>query len=86
MCEWVEERRGRSGAVFDSVCLYPALMCFGAIGDLHGDITKTRKLFQDVGLTDNDGNWCAGSTVVVQVGDQLDRGRHEIEVCLIVRL
>jgi hypothetical protein len=57
-----------------------------AIGDLHGDLKKTRQLFQAVGLTNDKDEWIAGDTVAVQVGDQLDRGRNEIEVQRVGRI
>ena len=51
-----------------------------AIGDLHGDFEKTKRAFRLAGLTDRDHRWIGGTTVCVQVGDQLDRGDHEIPV------
>lgn len=45
-----------------------------AIGDLHGDIRATKHALQIANVIDNDLNWIGGDTVVVQVGDQLDRG------------
>ncbi len=56
-----------------------------AIGDLHGDYEKTRRVFRAARLTDNKDRWIGGSTVVVQVGDQLDRGSNELEVCRLLR-
>jgi hypothetical protein len=38
-----------------------------AIGDLHGDIEKTRAVFDLAGLTDKRGRWNGGDTTVVQV-------------------
>jgi len=49
-----------------------------AIGDLHGDLGKSKEAFRLAGLIDKDGHWSGGKTLVVQVGDQLDRGDDEI--------
>eukprot|EP00240_Pyramimonas_obovata_P006102 CAMPEP_0118947250 /NCGR_PEP_ID=MMETSP1169-20130426/45672_1 /TAXON_ID=36882 /ORGANISM="Pyramimonas obovata, Strain CCMP722" /LENGTH=330 /DNA_ID=CAMNT_0006893427 /DNA_START=109 /DNA_END=1097 /DNA_ORIENTATION=- len=51
-----------------------------AIGDLHGDMEKTKAAFNLAGLTDQQGRWIGGDTTVVQVGDQLDRGEDEVAV------
>jgi hypothetical protein len=45
-----------------------------AIGDLHGDITVLWVLLYETGCIDRDGNWIGRSSVVLQVGDFLDRG------------
>ena len=47
-----------------------------AIGDLHGDWRVTRKIFINLRLIDFNDKWIAEplNTVVVQVGDILDRG------------
>ena len=46
------------------------------IGDIHGDWEMTQKLLKVGNLIDNNGNWIGGDTVVVQVGDQIDRCRY----------
>lgn len=46
-----------------------------AIGDLHGDFEATISSFKLAKLIDNKLNWVGGDTVVVQVGDQIDRCR-----------
>ncbi|XP_058094287.1 shewanella-like protein phosphatase 2 [Magnolia sinica] len=52
-----------------------------AIGDLHGDLKKTRQALSVAGLIDPISHrWIAGSTVAVQVGDVLDRGSDEIKL------
>lgn len=49
-----------------------------AIGDLHGDYKLTIRILRDVAkVIDNHKNWIGGETVVVQVGDQIDRCRAE---------
>lgn len=52
-----------------------------AVGDLHGDIVKTKKTLQIARVAEEqDGKlvWTGGDTVVVQLGDVLDRGDTEI--------
>lgn len=56
---------------------YPAAERLVAIGDLHGDLNATRKALRIGGLIDAQDNWVGGKTVVVQTGDQTDRGDQE---------
>ncbi|CAM6007872.1 unnamed protein product [Sphagnum balticum] len=53
-----------------------------AIGDLHGDLERTLWALQLAGVLSNDGRhrWTGGTTVLVQVGDVLDRGDDEIAI------
>jgi hypothetical protein len=52
-----------------------------AIGDLHGDASATRRALRVARvLHPHKDVWIGGKTVVVQVGDQLDRGDDELEV------
>ncbi|TPV93527.1 MAG: calcineurin [Myxococcales bacterium FL481] len=51
-----------------------------AFGDLHGDITALRSALLAGGLIDLHGRWVGGNTVVVQTGDQIDRGDADREV------
>jgi hypothetical protein len=48
-----------------------------AIGDVHGDWQSARKALELAELIDKDNQWTGGRTLVVQVGDQLDRGDEE---------
>ena len=48
-----------------------------AMGDVHGDIDALRRAMGLAGLINEDGQWVGGETVLVQVGDQLDRGDSE---------
>jgi hypothetical protein len=48
-----------------------------AIGDLHGDLAATRAALRLAGVIDDGDHWSGGTTVVVQTGDQLDRGDDE---------
>lgn len=58
----------------------PAVPRVIAVGDLHGDLQKTRRAFQLAGLINDQDRWIGGSTTVVQVGDILDRGDHELQI------
>ena len=56
---------------------FPAPARLIAIGDLHGDIAATRKALRLAGAIDESDRWIGGELVVVQTGDQLDRGDDE---------
>lgn len=45
-----------------------------AIGDVHGDAVATRRALQLGGAIDDRGAWIGNDLVVVQTGDQIDRG------------
>lgn len=45
----------------------PAAARLVAIGDLHGDMGKTRRAFRIGGLIDDNGKWSGGTTTAVQV-------------------
>jgi hypothetical protein len=51
-----------------------------AIGDLHGDFEATKEVLRLAGAIDPSGRWIGGDLVVVQTGDQLDRGDGEVEI------
>ena len=58
-------------------------MSCAAVGDIHGDIQKTVTSLKVAGCLEVDPRtdrplWCGGDTVVVQLGDVLDRGDCEI--------
>lgn len=55
----------------------PAPARLVAIGDLHGDLRATREALRLAGVVDDRDRWIGGKTVVVQTGDQLDRGDDE---------
>jgi hypothetical protein len=67
---------GPSGAPVASV----APPRVAAIGDLHGDLASAQAAFRLAGAVDAAGRWVGGSLVVVQVGDQTDRGDDEREI------
>ena len=52
-----------------------------AIGDLHGDYKLTIKCLKLANLINSDKQWIGGNTVVVQIGDQIDRCRPTYTYC-----
>jgi hypothetical protein len=56
---------------------YPEAPRIVAIGDLHGDLAATRRALRLAGAIDSTDRWVGGDLVVVQTGDQLDRGDEE---------
>lgn len=63
-----------------SETVFPAPSRLIAIGDLHGDLSKTKQALRMAGLIDANDRWSGGSTTVVQVGDILDRGGDELKI------
>jgi len=51
-----------------------------AIGDVHGDLDATRAALRLAGAIDARDRWVGKDLVVVQTGDQLDRGDQEREI------
>lgn len=51
-----------------------------AIGDLHGDLEATRKVLRLAGAIDAKDAWVGGALVVVQTGDQIDRGDDDRKI------
>lgn len=51
-----------------------------ALGDVHGDLASAQEALQLAGATDLEGRWIGGEMVVVQLGDQTDRGDDEREI------
>jgi len=56
---------------------FPAAARIVALGDLHGDLDATRRALRLAGAIDADDHWIGGDLVLVQTGDQLDRGNEE---------
>jgi len=48
-----------------------------AFGDVHGDLEASRAVLQLVGAIDENDSWVGGELVVVQTGDQIDRGADD---------
>jgi hypothetical protein len=51
-----------------------------AFGDVHGDVAAAKTALRMAGAIDADERWNGGNLVVVQTGDQLDRGDEEPEI------
>jgi hypothetical protein len=65
----------------------PAVERIVAIGDVHGDVSALRAALRLGGAIDEAGKWVGKSLVVVQTGDQLDRGDDEPQIIdLLARL
>lgn len=55
--------------------LQPAADTVFVVGDVHGDVEKTKRTLSLAGLMDTRScSWTGGRSVLVQVGDQMDRG------------
>ena len=59
---------------------YPPAQRIVAIGDLHGDLIATRAALRLAGAIEEHDRWVGGTMVIVQTGDQLDRGDDELEI------
>ncbi|KAL7613707.1 shewanella-like protein phosphatase 2 [Lactuca sativa] len=59
---------------------YPSPKRLTAIGDLHGDLHKSKQALRLASLIDSEDQWSGGNTTLVQVGDVLDRGGHELKI------
>jgi hypothetical protein len=51
-----------------------------AIGDLHGDVDAARRALRLAGAIDERDAWAGGKLVVVQTGDEIDRGDDDRKV------
>lgn len=60
-----------------------------AVGDVHGDLLQTWRILMACGVLKEGENgeavWCGGDTILVQCGDILDRGDHEIAIVVLLR-
>ena len=66
--------------VDDDSFRYPNAERIIAVGDIHGDVRAARAALRLGGAIDETGQWIGGKLVVVQTGDQLDRGDDEPEI------
>lgn len=51
-----------------------------AFGDVHGDVDAAKTALRMAGAIDAHEHWSGGKLVVIQTGDQLDRGDEEPEI------
>jgi hypothetical protein len=65
---------GAAGIAFGLAALAAAAPRVVAVGDVHGDLAGFRKILVEAGVIDGAGAWVGGDTVLVQVGDLIDRG------------
>lgn len=56
---------------------FPAAPRVVAFGDVHGDLAAAKAALKLAGAIDDTDHWSGGKLVVVQTGDQLDRGDDE---------
>jgi len=63
-----------------AVSRLPAPARLVAIGDVHGDFAATRAVLRLAGAIDEQDRWIGKDLVVVQTGDQLDRGDGERQI------
>nr|XP_023888348.1 shewanella-like protein phosphatase 1 isoform X1 [Quercus suber]POE66342.1 shewanella-like protein phosphatase 1 [Quercus suber] len=58
-----------------------------AVGDLHGDLDQARCALEMAGVLSSDGEdlWTGRETVLIQLGDILDRGDDEIAILSLLR-
>ena len=77
-------RRRRAYPAFALTLLVAATSCVGeddqrivAFGDVHGDLEAARGALRLAGAIDEQDRWIGGELIVVQTGDQLDRGDQE---------
>jgi hypothetical protein len=59
---------------------FPGAARVVAIGDLHGDAGATRRALRLAGAIDAADRWIGEQLVVVQTGDQVDRGDDDLEI------
>jgi hypothetical protein len=73
-------RRRRRVGVFLAICLALANATAAAaprivaVGDVHGDVAAFKEILVEAGVLEATGAWVGGETVLVQVGDLIDRG------------
>ena len=76
----VNPPRVEAARIEDTSFRYPTAERIIAIGDIHGDVQAARDALRLGGAIDATGKWIGGALVVVQTGDQLDRGDDEPEI------
>ena len=63
-----------SVAVANEPTIAPDLPRIVAAGDFHGDYGAFEAVITGAGLVDDNGEWAAGETIFIQLGDLPDRG------------
>ena len=53
-----------------------------AVGDLHGSYDELLRILIKAHVTDSDGNWIAMRTILISLGDLIDRGPQSLKVQL----
>jgi len=48
-----------------------------AIGDIHGDLDNVQALLRRIKIIDDQNHWMIENTILVQLGDQIDRGHQD---------
>lgn len=56
---------------------FPAAQRIVAIGDIHGDLDAARRALRLAGAIGENDRWTGGTLVLVQTGDQIDRGDND---------
>lgn len=56
-----------------------------AVGDVHGDYDNFLRVLRDAGVVNRRGNWIAGETHLVQMGDVPDRGPDTAKVIALLQ-
>ncbi|CAK9786716.1 Metallo-dependent phosphatase [Cutaneotrichosporon oleaginosum] len=51
-----------------------------AVGDLHGDIRNTKAVLRMAKLIDEHDKWVGGTDILVQTGDNIDRGTYALDI------
>lgn len=69
-----------AAASISSPARLPAPARIIAVGDLHGDLNATRAALRAGGVIDDKDAWIGGDAMLVQTGDQLDRGDDEHKI------
>jgi hypothetical protein len=68
------------GTPMEPRTFFPAARRVVAIGDLHGDLDAARAALRLAGAIDGADHWAGGDLVVVQTGDEIDRGDADREI------
>lgn len=67
-------------SAFPSRISRPAAARLVAIGDLHGDLAAARRALKLAGAIDDKDAWVGGALVIVQTGDEIDRGDDDRKI------